>query len=106
MKKLLSVMLLAVMTLAGTGVSAYAAKAHHRQATNRAVSAPVSVNRASADELTSLKGIGPKKAALIVAYRNQHGQFARLSDLTKVKGIGDKWVARLQKRNPGRVRLN
>ena len=49
--------------------------------------AKVDVNTASVAELSGLKRIGEKKAAAIVAYRNQHGAFKSIKDLTNVKGL-------------------
>lgn len=61
---------------------------------------PVDVNTASAEQLSeSLQGVGPQKAAAIVAYREQHGPFRSLEDLTKVKGIG----ASLLEKNRGQI---
>jgi competence protein ComEA len=49
----------------------------------------VDVNNADAATLAAeLQGVGPAKAAAIVAYREANGPFKRLKDLTKVKGIG------------------
>ena len=49
----------------------------------------VNINTASADELVkALKGIGQSKASAIIMYREEHGAFKTLQDLTKVKGIG------------------
>ena len=48
----------------------------------------IDVNSASAKELTKLYGVGPKKAAEIVEYRQENGPFAKVKDLLKVKGIG------------------
>jgi competence protein ComEA len=53
-------------------------------------SAPVNINLASVEELCRLSGIGEAKAADIVAYRKQNGPFRYPSDITKVKGIGEK----------------
>ncbi len=54
---------------------------------------PVNVNTADAKTLTeSLQGIGQKKAEAIVQYRTEKGDFKTLSDLTNVKGIGEKTV--------------
>ena len=51
---------------------------------------PIDVNSATAEQLSeSLQGVGPQKAAAIIAYREQHGPFQTVQDLTKVKGIGD-----------------
>lgn len=49
---------------------------------------PVDLNRATADQLDSLPGVGPATAAAIVAYRDQHGPFASVDDLAQVRGIG------------------
>jgi len=57
---------------------------------------PVNLNTASERELIELPGIGPTKAAAIVAYRQKHGAFARIDDLRKVKGFGRKTVAKLR----------
>ena len=53
------------------------------------------LNRASADELEGLPGIGPKTAQRILEDRRTRGPFRRPSDLTRVKGIGAKTLARL-----------
>ena len=54
---------------------------------------PVDVNHADAATLSSaLKGIGPSKAAAIVAYRDQNGPFRSLEDLANVQGIGARTV--------------
>jgi competence protein ComEA len=57
--------------------------------------AAVDFNRATAQELTSLQGIGPTKAQAIVEYRQKNGQFRATKDLIKVKGIGPKIVEKL-----------
>ncbi len=49
---------------------------------------PVDINRATADELDSLPGIGPATAAAIVAHRDQFGPFGSVDDLADVRGIG------------------
>jgi competence protein ComEA len=50
----------------------------------------VDPNRATAAELATVPGIGPKIAAAIVAYRREHGPFPDLGRLREVKGIGEK----------------
>ena len=50
--------------------------------------AAVDVNSADASTLESLPGIGPSKAAAIIAYREQNGPFKSVSDLDNVNGIG------------------
>lgn len=53
------------------------------------------LNRASADELESLPGVGPKMAARILAERAKRGRFKNARDLGRVKGIGPKTLAKL-----------
>jgi competence protein ComEA len=51
--------------------------------------AQVNINTADANTLSSeLSGIGQSKAEAIVAYREQHGPYKQVEDLTNVKGIG------------------
>lgn len=59
--------------------------------------AAVNINTAGVAELDAVKGITPKKAAAIVEYRDQNGPFKSLDELKKVKGFGDKSVAKLGK---------
>jgi len=55
----------------------------------------VNINNATEHQLmASLNGIGKKKAQAIVKYRNKHGKFKSIDDLSNVKGIGDKLVAK------------
>ncbi|MFL5538234.1 MAG: ComEA family DNA-binding protein [Longimicrobiaceae bacterium] len=56
----------------------------------------VDLNRASAEELQRLPGIGPALAARIVAWRTAHGPFRSPGELVQVPGIGSKTATRLQ----------
>ena len=49
---------------------------------------PIDVNRADADELRSLPGIGPGLARRIVDDREARGIFRSLAELRRVRGIG------------------
>jgi competence ComEA-like helix-hairpin-helix protein len=49
---------------------------------------PIDLNQADAEVLASLRGIGPALAGRIIAYRDQHGGFKRVSEITEVKGVG------------------
>ncbi|RRV29819.1 helix-hairpin-helix domain-containing protein [Pseudomonas sp. o96-267] len=52
--------------------------------------AVVNLNTADAATLQSeLVGIGATKAQAIVAYREEHGNFASVDELLEVKGIGE-----------------
>jgi competence protein ComEA len=57
---------------------------------------PVDVNRASAEELERIPGIGPALAARIVEERRSNGPFRSLEELTRVSGIGDRLVERMR----------
>jgi competence protein ComEA len=48
----------------------------------------VYINRASAEELQTLPGIGPALAARIIEYRETNGPFTSMEDLDAVSGIG------------------
>ena len=50
---------------------------------------PVNINQADEEELQSLPGVGPAKAANIVAYRRQNGPFENKEELMAVEGIGE-----------------
>jgi competence protein ComEA len=56
---------------------------------------PVNVNTADAATLAkSLDGIGASKAQAIVAWRDAHGPFKSVDDLSQVKGFGPKTLDR------------
>ncbi|MBQ3714402.1 MAG: helix-hairpin-helix domain-containing protein [Fibrobacter sp.] len=54
------------------------------------VQLPVHINTASVEQLCALKGVGPKLAEKIIAFRNASGPFQKPEDLEKVPGIGKK----------------
>ena len=55
-----------------------------------AVTFPIDINAASAEELMQIKGIGRVIAENIVSYRENVGYFYSVEDLTNVDGIGNK----------------
>ena len=56
----------------------------------------VSLNSATAEELTELKGVGEVTAQAIVAYREEHGGFKDVEELLEVSGIGPAKLAQLK----------
>jgi competence protein ComEA len=64
---------------------------------------PVNINTADAATLSnSLDGIGPSKAKAIVAYREEHGPYKTVADLSNVKGVGPATL----ERNRGAILLS
>ena len=49
----------------------------------------ISINRATAEQLEELPGIGPALSSRIIAYRDANGGFKTKEDLLNVSGIGD-----------------
>jgi competence protein ComEA len=99
-----------VMTMCGLGLVAALALAAPASAQRRATTstdtaeaAPVApsgagvvnIQTASVEQLQLLPGIGPSKAAAIVAYRETH-PFHRVEDIMRVRGIGRATFRRLR----------
>ncbi len=62
----------------------------------------ININQATTQEIIAkLDGIGSKKAQAIIQYRQQYGDFKTVDELLKVKGIGEKTLAK----NRDRIRL-
>lgn len=59
-----------------------------------AATGPIDLNSATVEQLDTLPGVGPVTAAAIVAWRDEHGSFAHVEQLSEVDGIGP---ARLDK---------
>lgn len=57
---------------------------------------PLSLNRASAAELQQIPGIGPKRAAAIVRFRQKSGPFRRVEDLLAIRGISRKLLEKIR----------
>lgn len=57
---------------------------------------PLDLNRATADQLEALPGIGPVLAQRIVEYRRQVGRFQSVDDLLGVHGIGSKRLEQIR----------
>ena len=74
------------ITLNGGGASSVTRPATRTQTQTQG--GLIDINRASAQELERLKGVGPAIAKRIVEYRQAHGSFTRPEDLLNVRGIG------------------
>jgi competence protein ComEA len=58
--------------------------------------APVDLNRAGAQDLESLPGIGPVLARRILEQRQRVGAFHRVEELLAVRGVGPRLLSRLE----------
>ncbi len=47
----------------------------------------ININKATAEELDAIRGVGPVLADRIVKFREQNGAFKSVEDLSKVRGI-------------------
>lgn len=56
----------------------------------------VNINTAGIAELTTLNGIGEKKAQAIITYREEQGLYSTIEDLKNIPGIGDKTFENLK----------
>lgn len=57
--------------------------------------AKVNINKADAETLQKLSGIGEKKAQAIIDYRNKVGKIKSLADLSKIDGLGDTTIEKI-----------
>ncbi len=65
-------------------------KSNENTASHQSSTGRININTATLDQLETLKGIGPKTAARIIAQRKRVGYFRSLEDLMQIKGIGSK----------------
>lgn len=56
----------------------------------------VNINAATVSRLQSVNGIGEATARAIVEYREKHGVFASVDELTRVSGIGEKTLEKIR----------
>ena len=58
-----------------------------------AVAVEVNINTADAEMLAAnIIGVGKKKAMAIIAFREEHGPFKSVDEMTQVRGIGLKLI--------------
>ena len=56
----------------------------------------VNVNTATDEELQILPGIGPSRARAVLEYRESHGAFKSVDELTAVSGIGERALEKIR----------
>jgi competence protein ComEA len=58
----------------------------------------VNLNSATAAQIASLPGIGPKTADLVVQYRAKNGPFKKIEEIMNVRGVGEKSFLKIKDR--------
>lgn len=67
----------------------------NKSTSNKQFIETINVNTADAKALKkALKGVGGKKAKAIVAFRELHGPFLTIKEMTQVKGLGKSFMAK------------
>lgn len=75
----------------GDGAAPGAGSAASGQAGGR-----LDLNRATAEQLDALPGVGPVTAQAILTWRSKHQKFSRVEELQEVDGIGPKTFAQIE----------
>lgn len=70
--------------------------ANGEQTAQPASDGKVNINTASELELQTVSGIGEATAKSIIAYREAHGGFKKLTELKKIDGIGTKKLEKMK----------
>jgi len=94
-------LLSALIPLVLSGSPLLAQRAAKPAAAPRVVAASteiINLNTATVAQLTSLPGIGPKTADLIIQYRQKNGPFKKIEEIMNVRGVGEKSFLKLKSR--------
>jgi competence protein ComEA len=104
--KLFRVLCAVLIAFCMVGVGTANAASNQPAKTQAVATQSVDINSADVQTLEGLKGVGEKKAQAIVSYRTKNGEFKSVDNLTAVKGISDKFLAKLKQNNPGMIVAN
>ena len=70
--------------------------AENSESVHKSETAVVNINTASSEEIAAIPGLGEKKSQAIVRFREKHGPFAKVEDLKRVDGVGDKLFEKIR----------
>ncbi len=100
-QKILSRCVIALLIVFMTGITMGTVSAETKASqsvSEKGMESSVNINAAPIKELSTLAGVGKKKAEAIIDYRTENGQFKTVDDLRKVEGIGTKTLEKIQHR--------
>lgn len=87
--------LVLMVVLVSFGGMSLAAQMAAKPAPATAAAEVINLNTATANQLATLPGIGPKTAELIVQYR-QKTPFKKIEEIMNVRGVGEKSFLRIR----------
>jgi competence protein ComEA len=100
-----AIVLITALALSGSAATAAQRGTPPESATKRAPATPtapatqlINLNTATATQIATLPGIGPKAADLIVQYRLKNGGFKKIEEIMNVRGVGEKTFLKLKSR--------
>lgn len=96
MQKLIPILLISGTFLFSVSPLAFADSVTDKTKMMQMKTQKINVNSATLEELTALPGVGGKKAAAIIEYREKVGKFTSLEQLADVKGIGKKMLEKME----------
>jgi competence protein ComEA len=81
---------IAAIALSAPALSAQSKAPAPKPTATATAAAPVNLNTATAEQLATIPGVGPKMAERILDYRTKNGGFKKVEDLMNVSGVGEK----------------
>jgi competence protein ComEA len=94
--------LLAALALCGSSPLLAQTAVKQGKAPKQVVSAAsteiINLNTATAAQIATLPGVGPKTADLIVQYRQKNGPYKKVEEIMNVRGVGEKSFLKLKSR--------
>lgn len=84
------------LVLVGVSTPAAADQKAGQQPGKVTAAAPINLNTATATQLESLPGVGPRTAERIIEYREKNGVFKKIEELMNVQGVGEKSFLRIK----------
>lgn len=85
-----------ILLLGISNMQPYLLRAEAAESSYKTETWVININTASAEEIAAVPGLGEKKSQAIIKFREKHGAFARIEDLKRVDGIGDKLFEKIR----------